>query len=65
VVELGVRVTAGDVDATGVTDGGGVTGLDPQAAAANRTTGTSTASLKRDRVGPGVEIIISTYLPTA
>jgi hypothetical protein len=63
VLEFGVRVTEGG-DTTGVTDGGGdVTGFDPQAAAAtNMTTGTTSANLMRDRVGPGVEIITSTYL---
>jgi hypothetical protein len=63
VLEFGVRVTEGG-DTTGVTDGGGdVTGFDPQAAAVtSMTAGTTTASLKQDRVGPGVEIITSTFL---
>jgi hypothetical protein len=67
VLEFGVRVTEGG-DTTGVTDGGGdgggdVTGFDPQAAAVtSMTAGTTSASLKQDRVGPGVEIITSTFL---
>jgi hypothetical protein len=64
VLESGVRVTDGGGDATGVTDGGGdVTGFDPQAVAVtSMTAGTTSANLKRDRVGPGVEIIASTFL---
>jgi hypothetical protein len=46
VLESGVRVT-----------------FDPQAVAVtSMTAGTTSANLKRDRVGPGVEIIASTFL---
>lgn len=47
-LELGVRGTEGG-DTTGVTDGGGVTRFDPQAAATSMTAGTTSASLKRNR----------------
>jgi hypothetical protein len=53
-LELGVRVTDGG-DITGVSDGGGITRFDPQAAAISMTAGTKSASLQRNRVGPGVE----------
>ena len=53
-LELGVRVTEGG-DTTGVTNGGGVTRFDPQAAATSMTAGTTSASLNRDRVGSEVE----------
>jgi hypothetical protein len=54
VVELGVRVTEGG-DTTGVTDGGDVAVFDPQAAATSMTPDTTGPSVKRNRVGLGVE----------
>jgi len=53
-LELGVRVTDGG-DITGVSDGGDISWFDSQTAAIRMTAGTKSASLQRNRVGPGVE----------